>query len=742
MTNALAAKAPLASPTFTGVPKAPTAASTANDTSLATTQFVQSLLGAFGWGSGGVQGSNIPNGTNLNSIVTPGSYGQSSSFQATTELNYPEPSAGTLLVQAAGLSIVTQQYTLHTANNKVFVRTCYAGTWSKWDETAKVVSPVFSGVPQAPTAPVGTNTGQIATMAAILAGMLQYGIGGTSPAVSDLDAVSASGLYRCTSTAVNAPNTGCLLHIQYGSAGQASVQIHLNTTSSVPVLQIRSKTTTMAYGAWVPLASLADITAAFAAVGVGGVGAIAPAYTVTPAQCNNVSATRVIQALSTDDQATVGSPVAGQAFGGWHIIRAIRPAQLGVAGAGAGASLWWRGFTGPAPSQDDWIQGAPLNSPAFTGAPTAPTQAAGNNTTRLATTAFVQAAISTLVASAPGALDTLNELATALGNDPNFATTMTNSLAAKAPLASPGLTGVPTAPTAAVGTSNSQVATTAFVRASMAKYGLGTADLLDLVGVDLNTVFEGGQYFAGNGTNFPPGITNGYLTVWGNAFTHGAQKMIGAGNGVEWTRTAVAGVWTEWAMDGAPPGTIVYFPGFLPPPGYLKANGAQVSRTTYAKLFSAIGTVGGAGDGSTTFNVPDLRGEFVRSWDDARGVDQNRALMSVQISQNLSHAHGGVTDANGAHSHAVSGYTTSSGAHAHPVNRALNSSVGSLSDRVTTAQGDSGVAAAVTGGGDHSHSFSGNSDTVGLHAHNLSIWADGGNEARPRNIAMLACIKY
>lgn len=72
-----------------------------------------------------------------------------------------------------------------------------------------------------------------------------------------------------------------------------------------------------------------------------------------------------------------------------------------------------------------------LNSPAFTGVPTAPTAAQGTNTTQLATTAFVQAAIAALVNAAPGALDTLNELAAALGNDPNFATTVTNGLAGK-----------------------------------------------------------------------------------------------------------------------------------------------------------------------------------------------------------------------------------------------------------------------------------------------------------------------
>ena len=82
-------------------------------------------------------------------------------------------------------------------------------------------------------------------------------------------------------------------------------------------------------------------------------------------------------------------------------------------------------------ASDPHTQYAPKASPTFTGTPKAPTAAAGNNSTQLATTAFVQAAIAALVDSSPGALDTLNELAKALGNDPNFATTMTNALAGK-----------------------------------------------------------------------------------------------------------------------------------------------------------------------------------------------------------------------------------------------------------------------------------------------------------------------
>ncbi|EFJ5715082.1 phage tail protein, partial [Escherichia coli] len=82
---------------------------------------------------------------------------------------------------------------------------------------------------------------------------------------------------------------------------------------------------------------------------------------------------------------------------------------------------------------DETNKKAPLNSPALTGTPTTPTAQQGTNNTQIASTAFVMAAIAALVDSSPDALNTLNELAAALGNDPNFATTMTNSLAGKQP---------------------------------------------------------------------------------------------------------------------------------------------------------------------------------------------------------------------------------------------------------------------------------------------------------------------
>ncbi|HAX6687873.1 phage tail protein [Escherichia coli] len=117
---------------------------------------------------------------------------------------------------------------------------------------------------------------------------------------------------------------------------------------------------------------------------------------------------------------------------------------------------------------DPHSQYAPKESPIFTGTPKAPTPAAGNNTTQLATTAFVQAALMALINGAPATLDTLKEIAAAINNDPKFSTTINNALALKAPLSSPALTGTPTAPTAAQSVNNTQIATTAFVKSAIA----------------------------------------------------------------------------------------------------------------------------------------------------------------------------------------------------------------------------------------------------------------------------------
>ncbi|WP_354676428.1 phage tail protein [Citrobacter portucalensis] len=128
---------------------------------------------------------------------------------------------------------------------------------------------------------------------------------------------------------------------------------------------------------------------------------------------------------------------------------------------------------------DPHSQYAPKDSPTLTGTPKAPTAAAGNNSAQLANTAFVQAAILALIGGAPATLDTLKEIAAAINNDPNFSTTINNALALKAPLASPALTGTPTAPTAVQSTNNTQIATTAFVKSAVAGLVGSSPEALD-----------------------------------------------------------------------------------------------------------------------------------------------------------------------------------------------------------------------------------------------------------------------
>ncbi|WP_198582656.1 tail fiber protein [Escherichia coli] len=143
---------------------------------------------------------------------------------------------------------------------------------------------------------------------------------------------------------------------------------------------------------------------------------------------------------------------------------------------------------------------APIESPSLTGTPTAPTAAQGTNSTQIANTAYVKAAITALINGAPGTLDTLKEIAAAINNDPNFSTTINNALALKAPLASPALTGIPTAPTAAQGTNNTQIATTAYVRAAISALVGSSPEALDT----LNELAAA----LGNDPNFATTMTN------------------------------------------------------------------------------------------------------------------------------------------------------------------------------------------------------------------------------------------
>ncbi len=152
-----------------------------------------------------------------------------------------------------------------------------------------------------------------------------------------------------------------------------------------------------------------------------------------------------------------------------------------------------------------------------------------------------------------------------------------------------------------------------------------------------------------------------------------------------------------------PSGAVMNFAMGSAPSGWLKANGAVVSRSTYSALFAAIGTAFGVGDGSSTFALPDLRGEFVRGWDDGRGIDADRSFGSNQ-SWAIENITGGAGYFN-----SLAGTTFS----------------GSLYQKSSTSTADS------NNGGSTAYE-------IGIDASREVQTAD---ETRPRNVALLACIK-
>lgn len=167
--------------------------------------------------------------------------------------------------------------------------------------------------------------------------------------------------------------------------------------------------------------------------------------------------------------------------------------------------------------------------------------------------------------------------------------------------------------------------------------------------------------------------------------------------------------------DGRDAGQVGYFAMATPPSGWLKRNGAAVSRTTYARLFAVIGTTFGAGDGSTTFNLPDGRATFDRGLDEGRNLDKGRVLGSFQGTQNANHTHGATTAVDGAHTH-------------------------TMSFKLDRSPGDAGNA--VFGDEDYYGTYTGSTSSAGAHNHAVTIGSSGGDESRPYNVAYLPCIRY
>ncbi|TEU30069.1 phage tail protein [Alkanindiges illinoisensis] len=169
------------------------------------------------------------------------------------------------------------------------------------------------------------------------------------------------------------------------------------------------------------------------------------------------------------------------------------------------------------------------------------------------------------------------------------------------------------------------------------------------------------------------------------------------------------------------PGMTMMWPTSTVPAGYLECAGQAVSRTTYAALFAVIGTSFGPGDGSTTFNIPDMRGEFARGWDHSRGIDSGRTLGSWQDEAFKSHGHTGSTGSAGVHSH-----DTKVGGDANNVRPDTPTNAITMAGQ----SADSGA----TGSGQILES--------GSHSHSVTVNSTGGIETRPRNVAWMFIIKF
>ena len=196
------------------------------------------------------------------------------------------------------------------------------------------------------------------------------------------------------------------------------------------------------------------------------------------------------------------------------------------------------------------------------------------------------------------------------------------------------------------------------------------------------------------------GIGTTALLVSGNTRITGTLAIGTSSIVLDGNANTISGVTSITDSSGGylshPPGTIIFHSASTAPSGYIKANGAIISRSAYSALFNTLGTTYGAGDGSTTFQIPDMRGQFPRGFDDGAGVDSGRTFGTSQ------------SDAIVSHSHPISVPT-------------VGSSGGDDASVPRWSAKTSIVYAAPTA------NTSNNS---------------GSTETRPKNIALLACIKY
>ena len=274
-----------------------------------------------------------------------------------------------------------------------------------------------------------------------------------------------------------------------------------------------------------------------------------------------------------------------------------------------------------------------------------------------------------------------------------------------AALASPTFTGVPLAPTASAGTNTTQIATTAFVASSFLPLAGGTVT----GNVTLN---------AQSDIRFADADSSNYVALQAPATVASNLTLTlpaADGSSGQALTTNGSGALAFATIGGVPTGAVFYFAANTAPTGFLKCDGAPVSRSNYSALFAITGTTYGVGNGTTTFNLPDLRGEFIRGWDDARGIDASRAFGSAQSYATAKPQTTTATRLLG------DGTTTTIDASTTNPSAIGFTRISKTTEGVTTGTIDS------TGSGQEIDVLQG---------------VIGDAETRPRNVALLACIKF
>jgi phage-related tail fiber protein len=227
-------------------------------------------------------------------------------------------------------------------------------------------------------------------------------------------------------------------------------------------------------------------------------------------------------------------------------------------------------------------------------------------------------------------------------------------------------------------------------------------------------------------TSSTPTFTPNSATLPAKAIVKGkgmalvAGDISGAGHWIELQYDQTLDKWVllnpATGVIPLPAGTVIFVAQQTLPPGFLKANGAAVSRTSYADLFAVIGTTFGAGDGSTTFNLPDLRGEFIRGFDDGRGADPGRVFGSWQVATAF------MGDGDGQH---IATPNLNNETHRQVLGFDLDTAPANTTSITVTFPSNAG-----------------STSINGMHSVGGASTASDFARTRPRNVALLPCIKY